>query len=384
MLSLSEYILLFAVFLVLAFLYHRMEEKHQREEEQDKYAAIRKYLLQDRSLLENAKQPILWIHVPHEYNARHWSSFGSRSSLDLNQPYLLLTLQSILRRCADSFHVCIVDDTSFAKLLPSWDIDLSILSAPVVTKMRYLGITKLLHTYGGLWTPLSFVCFRDLHELYMRHTADDDKLFVVENVNRHASSAYESFCPDPSFLGCSRGSGAMEAFHRFLQTVGSTDNTAASAFLGRMSEWCRERQREGQVTVVDGKLVGTKTNANRPLLLEDLMSSQPLDVCPQAYGLWVPAHEILSRRHYEWFARLSTSQALEANTALSQYLLLAQCPEGACRLEEPMSGPGGGGGGGSRPPWVGFWKVASGAPVWGVQPLNQGDETVRRIPYPDN
>jgi hypothetical protein len=88
---------------------------------------------------------------------------------------------------------------------------------------------------------------------------------------------------------------------------------------------------------------------------------------------------------------LSTTQALEANTALSQYLLLAQCPEGVCRLEEPMSGPKGGVGGGggsssssSRPPWVGFWKVASGAPVWGVQPLNQGDETVRRIPYPDN
>jgi hypothetical protein len=83
-----------------------------REEEGESYEAIQEYLL-DGDTLGKSKKPILWLHVPYEYNSRNWLSFGSRSSFDLNQPYLYLTVRSIIKQCQGSFTICIIDDTHF-------------------------------------------------------------------------------------------------------------------------------------------------------------------------------------------------------------------------------------------------------------------------------
>ena len=108
---------LFAILIVLGYLYRRFENKRLQDASQDNYSAIQNYLLDDVTLAKS-KKPILWIHVPYEYNSRKWLSFGSRSSFDLNQPYLYLTVKSILRQCDQSFTVCIIDDNSFEKLIP--------------------------------------------------------------------------------------------------------------------------------------------------------------------------------------------------------------------------------------------------------------------------
>ena len=75
------------------------------------------YLLDDDTL-GKSKKPILWIHVPYEYNSRNWLSFGSRSAFDLNQPYLYLTVKTIIKNCDESFKIVMIDDGSFEKLIP--------------------------------------------------------------------------------------------------------------------------------------------------------------------------------------------------------------------------------------------------------------------------
>ena len=82
---------------------------------------IRKYLLNE-SPLYGYNRPKLWLHTKYEYNARKWKSFGSRSSTDLNQPYVHLTIKSIINHCSDDFNVCLIDDDSFSQLIPGWKI----------------------------------------------------------------------------------------------------------------------------------------------------------------------------------------------------------------------------------------------------------------------
>ena len=48
--------------------------------------------------------------------------FHSRNTNNLNQPYLHLTIQSIIDHCSNDFHICLIDDDSFSKLIPEWDI----------------------------------------------------------------------------------------------------------------------------------------------------------------------------------------------------------------------------------------------------------------------
>ena len=82
----SNLIILFTILIAVMFIYKWLEDKRIREEDVEDYENIRKYLLNDD--LGNSTKPILWIHIPYEYNSRNWLSFGSRSSLDLNQPCL--------------------------------------------------------------------------------------------------------------------------------------------------------------------------------------------------------------------------------------------------------------------------------------------------------
>jgi hypothetical protein len=122
------------------------------------YDAIKKYLLNESDLAKS-KKPIMWIHVPYEYNSRSWSSFGSRSNCDLNQPYLYLTVKSIIKHCDNSFHICIIDDKTFGKIIPGWNINMSFLAEPILGYVRQMAIAKLIHSYGGMSVPISFLCF---------------------------------------------------------------------------------------------------------------------------------------------------------------------------------------------------------------------------------
>jgi len=181
--SFTNLFILFLILIVLGILYKIYEDKRIKEEDSDIHEAIQKYLLDDVTL-GKSKKPILWIHVPYEYNSRNWSSFGSRSSFDLNQPYLYLTVRSIIKHCDDSFTICIIDDTSFKKLIPEWKINMNQLSDPILSNVRMLGMMRLLYIYGGMICPISFVCLKNLNELYSKGTRND-KMFVCELVDRN-------------------------------------------------------------------------------------------------------------------------------------------------------------------------------------------------------
>ena len=369
--SITNFVSLFAILIVLGFLYKRFENKRLQEETQDNYSSIQKYLLDDVTLAKS-KKPILWIHVPYEYNSRKWLSFGSRSSFDLNQPYLYLTVKSILRQCDQSFTVCIIDDNSFEKLIPDWKINMTSISDPILANMRTLGLMNLLNIYGGLITPISFVCMKNLIGLYHKGTLND-KMFVCENNNNNITSTTQDFYPDIAFCGAKKNNKSVKELIDFIQRTNSRDFTAQNEFLGNFNRWVNTRIQRGQINLISGVDVGIKNVDEKPIKLEELMSNNYLDIYPQTYGIWIPSEQLLKRRQYEWFTRLSHKEVLESNTIIGNYLLLYNSPDAkAGDILEPLE---------SKPDWVGFWKVPSGAPNWGLEPQNLGNG-VQQIAYP--
>ena len=375
--SFTNLFILFFILIVLGFLYKRFEDKRMKQEGGDIYEAIQKYLLDDVTLGES-KKPILWIHVPYEYNSRNWLSFGSRSSLDLNQPYLYLTIKSILKHCEDSFTVCIIDDTSFKKLIPGWNINMTTISDPILSNMRTLGLMKLLYIYGGLITPLSFLCLKDLNELYIKGTRGD-KMFVCETVDRNATSVELDFYPNLSFCGAPKECETIKELCDFIQRTVSHDYTADNKFLGEFDKWCNQGIHSGKINLIEGVEIGTKTVGEKQIILDDLMSNHYLDLYKGAYGILIPSDELLSRRKYEWFTRMSPKQVIESNTIIGNYLLLSVAPTQGSMLKplEPLTNKV------IEDKFVGFWKIPSGAPLWSLKPNFLGDN-LRMLPYPDN
>lgn len=363
-----NYIYLLVVLMIVWFLYNRYEDKRQREENTENYNDIQKYLLKDTDLAKE-KKPILWIPITYDYNSRNWISFGSRSSFELNQPYMYLTVKSIINQCEGSFRICLIDDDSFAKLIPGWSVNMKTISSPVLDYVRSLAITRLLYTYGGMVVPPSFLCMKDLIELYNMGTSGD-KMFVCETVDRNITSTTHEFYADTSFMGSPKENPVMQELIDFMQRKVSSDYTAQAEFLGDFNRWCNTRAQRGQVKLIPGKLIGTKTMSDETILVDNLLSNDYIDLYPQAYGIYIPAKEILNRRHYEWFARLSPKQVLESNVIISKYILLASTPDSRKGTIEPMV---------DRPKkWIGYWQVPSGFGLWGFKPQPFATHLIRK------
>lgn len=349
------------ILIIAAFLFQRYQDKKfLGSTEEESYSALQKYLLNDGSTLENSKdqRPILWIPIKYEYNARSWQSFGSRSSLNLNQPYLYLTVKSIINCCGDSFRICLIDDNSFSKLLPNWNINMTTISTPVLDYMRQLGLASLLYKYGGLLVPASFLCFRDLIDMY-NTGASNNTICICETLDRNITSTSYNWYPNMYFMGSQKENSTIKDLMEFIQRTISSDYTAQAEFLGEFNRWLQYRVKEHKVTIVNGKMIGTRTMEDEPVLVDDLLSNNYIDIYANAYGIYIPADEILNRRHYEWFARMSQMQVLESKVIICKYILLASVPNSPKGVIEPFK---------KKPNWVSFWRVPLGAPVWGLKP----------------
>ena len=57
-------------------------------------------------------------------------------------------------------NICLINDNSFYKLLPDWNIDISKMVDPLKSNMRKFAIAEILYKYGGMHVPSSFICNR--------------------------------------------------------------------------------------------------------------------------------------------------------------------------------------------------------------------------------
>jgi hypothetical protein len=365
----ANYIILVIIIIALGILYQKYCEKQSALIPKDSYEEMRKYLLNESSLAKN-KKPILWIHVPHEYNARDWLSFGSRSSFDVNQPYLYLTVRSIIKQCDESFYICLIDDKSFANLIPGWNIDMTIIGDPILSNIRQLGLAKLIYNYGGINVPISFLCARDLIGLYEKGT-NGDTMFVGENVNMNITSTTDLFYPDSKFMGAPKNNEMMKQYIDFMHRQISADYTAQTEFLGDFNRWCNKRILAKRLRLIPGTDIGTKTVDEEPVTVDTLLSEQYIHFYPKMYGIWIPADQILKRTKFEWFARMSPQQIFQGNFILAKYIVLASAPDAKMGLIEPMD---------NKPDWISFWKVPltnKTLNVWGPMPQNLGNNVSR-------
>jgi hypothetical protein len=380
-----NYIIIILIGLVILYLCQRYQKKLDRENVDEDYNLIQKYLLSSSEdfRLNKSSKPILWIFVPHAYNSRDWLSFGSRSSENLNQPYLYLCVKSIIEKCDSSFHICIIDDQSFSKLLPNWNINMNKMSYPMKRYIIDLGLTKLLYMYGGMRVPISFVCNRDLISLYFQGT-ENDTPFLCEFVNRNVTSSYLNFYPSIEFMGSNRENPILGELIEFIQITISNDYTDEIKFLGEFDIWCDKKRKENKIRVICGSLIGTKTTDDKQILIDNLLSEEYIKINKNTYGIYIPQKELMSRHHYNWFVRMSPQQVIEGKMILSKYILLANVPDGNMNIVEKMRNK-------KhhkmtnyfKEKWIDFWQVPSAAPVWGMQPIYLG-YYVRGEGYPKN
>jgi hypothetical protein len=316
-----RYVSVIIILTVLGVLYEKYKLKFMPDEELEKYDLIKKYLLNGDEDLGG--KPILWIHTTHEVNARNWSSFYSRNTTKLNQPYILSCLETIVKSCGESFNICLIDDNSFSKLLPKWDIQVRKLSNPIRSHVRTLAMANLLHSYGGMQIPDSTIVLKDLKPLYNEYLSNKC-CFVGETLSRNITATNISMFPNIQIIGCKRDSPVILNYIRKLEILNSRDYTAEIDFLGEMARELYSYTQSGQMNKISGCIFGSLDNNNNDVTIDRLLGNTFIDFSPKLCAIYLPSKEILSRIKFGWFARLSQGQLRTCDTIATKWLVIAQ------------------------------------------------------------
>ena len=307
------------VLLALSFLYEKFKIRQKHDDEAEHYKIVNTYLLNGVTLA-NSKKPIIWIHVNYEINSRWWPTFGSRNTKCINKSYYSLTIKSIIDKCSNDFNICLIDDNSFSKILPEWNVNLEKIANPIKKHMRLLGLANILYKFGGMLVPPSFICFDSLLNTY-KDGLKHNKPFVGEFVNNSISADQYPLFPQPYLFGCIQGCKQMNNFIDILTVMNSTNFTQSDDFSGTIGSWLQSQLLNGNFNLICGSILGTKTKTNKPVTIELLLNNTFFELYNNAKGLYLPENELTNRTKYQWFINLSPEEVLKSETMIGKYLL---------------------------------------------------------------
>ena len=318
--NLPKYLLTLSIIMVATYFANNVKNSFQSN---DEYELIKKYLLND-SPLYGFNKPKIWIHTKYEVNSRKWKSFYSRNSTDLNQPYIHLTIKTIINHCGNDFNICLIDDETFSKLIPSWDIDLTTIAEPMKSHIREIGMLELVYYYGGMIVPNSFICLKNMNDMYLDGISNDSAFIcekVCNSVNISKRKNKLPFAPDTYFMGAPKNNATIKELIQYLKQRNQSPHfNMEIEFLGDTSEWCIDAVNKHKMNLIGGELIGIKSTNRKPILVDELMEEKFLDLNKNTYGIYIPEDDILKRHKFQWFAVMDGGQLLETNTIIAKYL----------------------------------------------------------------
>ena len=324
-----KYIIFFAILLILTHFYNKIKSEESKNTNQYYFKMIDKYLLTPESLGKNNK-PCLWIHIHNDntiipsVNQRKWLNFYSRNTTNLNQPYQYITLKTIIDNNSEDFNICMIDDNSFKKIIPEWNLDVEKMSNPIKTHIRNIALSRILNIYGGLLVPSSFICNSKLKPIW-DNIRNNKKFTVGEFLDRSINSnlIQQSTAPSIILMGSNSNNNDLNDFIKYQEILLSKNQSSEIEFNGLLSSWLQENINKNLIDLIDGKLIGTKDFNNKCVILDNLMSNKNINFIDDIYGIYIPWDEILLRTNYQWFSYLSVDEVLNCNNNLANLILLA-------------------------------------------------------------
>lgn len=325
---LKKYGLTLGMLLIASYVGSQVKKKLNVDNTDNKdYDLIKEYILND-SPLYGYNKPKLWVHSVYEINSRRWESFQSRNNNELNQPYLNYTIQSLINKCSKDFHICLIDDNSFSKLIPGFDKNVGNMPEPLKSQYREIAMLELIYLYGGMIVPNSFLCMTNINKLY-NQLIELKKPFVFEKVNRYCNiqeGKKMDYVPDINMMGSEKNSPVIYSLIRSIKLdLDKGHISSENDFIGKTSFLINKYINEEEIAIVDGYAIGIKDKNNKPIELEDLFSyNKKIDFSDNLYGINLPREEILKRNKYNWLPALNEEDVLKSNINIAKYIKVSQ------------------------------------------------------------
>jgi hypothetical protein len=276
------------------------------------------------NLSKGMDKPILWVYVnDSDVNSRWWADFGDRSAHVLNVPFLNLCYQSIVKGCGSDYRIEVIGGLSdLAVRMGGWET----LPTPLQNPQKIVREPELnwiraavLAKWGGLWVSPSTVFLKPLGPLPPDRTVffgTDDEVTVSGAAGTPVPGLRVVWAPAPDIpLWVSWANKAGERLER---------RSGGSEFRHDEKADLADALASGAAIEIRPMAELGRTAAGKRIQIEDILAAGQDGVLPFAVGsavyLPVPWPEILERRAFGWFLRLSEEQILSSDLAISSIL----------------------------------------------------------------
>ena len=301
------YVFVIVLFSVLLYKYYKKNYDNNVMEFKKENVDIDVYFFSEL-YLKKSKNRKLWISIPFEKNSREWESFGSRSSHKLNLAYMTLCIKSIIDWCGQSYDIIIYDDTNIPVLLPETKVNLMKLSGSLLDKYRELCKLEILYMYGGIMVPPSLFLRKNIKEI------DDPNTWYVSETHNDNNVSYSNLTYSTQLMGSNIENPELSKYIQVYSKELTKDFVENYNF--DMNYF-----KQNNIPFIDGRLIGTKTRYNDKITIEDLMSNKKIILDKQNIGLYIPHEQLIKRRLYNWYCKLSEEELLKCQVFISYYML---------------------------------------------------------------
>jgi hypothetical protein len=269
--------------------------------------------------------PTIWIFVNDtDVNSRMWADFGARSSRVYNLPFLNLCYSSIIKAAGTNYHIEVISGLADA------EDRLGYLPEPMRNKriplrseeMTYLKVA-FLEKFGGLWMSPATICLKQLPVL----PKDKVVLFGSDPLETYAGpqgtelpNQHVMWSPKPKNPFFVKWMKVLEP--RIKEQHGGRE-------IRNDSRWdiIFAGSDKTDVTMMPNVEL-TRKAGGRKIELEDLLASGtegvlPFEIPHEAIYVPFPWPELLERRMFGWFLRLSEGQIKESDLAVTYLFRMA-------------------------------------------------------------
>lgn len=271
----------------------------------------------EKIIYKGMDTPTIWVFVDNsDVNSRWWADFGARSSRVLNMPFLNLCYQSIVNSAGDKYHVEVISGLGDAERR------LGGLPTPMRNKrlplrdeeMTYLKVA-FLEKFGGLWMGPASICLRKFPEL----PKDKVVLFGSDPLETYAG-ARGTFLPNQHALWSPKPNHPFFTQWKDILTARIEEQHTGKE-IRNDKNWdilFVGTGKEDVIVMPQAEL--TRKKNGRKIELEDLLAAGtdgilPFDIHPETVYVPFPWPELLERRIFGWFLRMSEEQVMESDLA---------------------------------------------------------------------
>lgn len=273
------------------------------------------------------QKPILWIYLnSSDVNSRSWSDFMDRSSRAINLPFLNLCYKSIATKNSQIYDVQVIGGLQdLAVRMGGWDA----LPVPLQNPNAFVREPELnwiraavLAKWGGLWVSPATICLKPFGPLPKKRVVffgtDPSPAYSSADIIPGLNVVWSPVAEHPLWLSWEK-----KVRDRLNRRSGGSEfrNDEKSDLRDAITDY------KSDCMVISTAEVSRKGPSLKRIELEDLLAAGtegdiPFNVDKAAVYLPIPYPEILERKAFEWFLRMSEDQILESDLVITYFFMV--------------------------------------------------------------